>query len=86
MRDDPASAVLRRAFAASLTNSQNRPSKCVNHRPALVTAATAGRIREYHTMTALQDIVVVLDNSAPCAQQHGAARGNVDVGIAPQRV
>jgi nucleotide-binding universal stress UspA family protein len=31
----------------------------------LVTAAAAGRIREFHTMTALQDIVVVLDNSAP---------------------
>jgi nucleotide-binding universal stress UspA family protein len=53
----------------------------MRERPASVTGATV-RIKEYHTMTALRDIVVVLDDSSASeirmdiavalAQQHGA--------------
>jgi nucleotide-binding universal stress UspA family protein len=76
-------------FAASLTKSKNRPSKCVNDLPASVTDAVTARSKECHTMTALRDILVVLDDSAPSevrlalavalAQQHDAHLTGISV-------
>src|SRR3954453_19444543 len=65
-----------------LTNPRNRSSTCVTTYVHRQTNAARARCTEGHTMTALRNIVVVLDDAAPSetrltiaialAQQHNA--------------
>jgi hypothetical protein len=71
--------LLQRMFATILTTWKKRPSRCVNDLPASVTHAAAARTKEGHTMEALRDIVVVLDDSA-----RSEIRLNIAVALAQQ--